>query len=271
MKSTLLILSLFLSVAANAQKENLNESRWHSGDNNRISDYKNVKKSGISYFLSNDNENIYLDLRIEGTEVQNVIIRQGMVLWIDMEGKLRKKLGVRFPVGSQKQLSHSKASQLELTTNPDGSPKTPLSMANTIELIGFTGEQERHFPSENADNFSATLKYDNDGVLCYKMRMPLAKLPVRNTKEGNGALPFTLGLEYGFAAETNKPGPSMNQASSSDNQSAGSRGGGRSGGGRSGRGGRMSIGSIGNNPETHNTEAGSELLWIKDIKLAASK
>jgi len=271
MKSSLLILSFFLCLAANAQKGNLNESRWHTGDDAGKSDYVTLKKSGVSYFLSNGNDNIYLYLRIEGAEVQNMIIRQGMVLWIDMEGKLRKKLGVRFPVGSQKQLAHSKASQLELTTNPDGSPKTPLSMANTIELIGFTGEQERHFPSENADNFSATVKYDNDGVLCYKMRMPVAKLPVRNTKEGNGAMPFTLGLEYGFASEINKPGPSMNQAASSDNQSAGSRGGGRSGGGRSGRGGRMAIGSIGNNHETHENEAGSELLWIKDIKLAASK
>jgi len=271
MKSSLLILSIFLCVAVNAQKGNQNEIRWHSGDNAGKSDYVSIKKSGISYFLSNDNDNIYLDLRIEGTEVQNMIIRQGMVLWIDMEGKQRKKLGVRFPVGSQKQLAHSKSSQLELTTNPDGSPKTPLSMANTIELIGFTSELERHFPSENADNFSGTIKYDNDGVLCYKMRMPVMKLPIRNSKEGNGAMPFTIGLEYGFAAETGKQGQAANRSASSDNPPAGSRGGGRSGGSRSGRGGRMSIGNLGNNPEIHESDAGAELLWIKDIKLAASK
>jgi hypothetical protein len=271
MKSHILIFSLFLCTALNAQKGNTVESKWYESDKQVKSDYVKIKKSGVAYSLSNDNDNIYLDLRIEGTEVQNLIIRQGLVLWIDMEGKLRKKLGVRYPIGSQKQLSHSRVSQLELTTNPDGSPKTPLSMANTIELIGFTGEQERHFPSENPDNFSGSVKYDNDGVLYYKMRIPLSKIPVRNAKKGNEAMLFALGLEYGFAVETNKPGPGANQPGSSDNQQQGSRGGGRSGGGRSSRGGRMPIGNIGNNPESHTSEAGSELLWIKDIKLAASK
>ena len=27
--------------------------------------------------------------------------------------------------------------------------------------------------------------------------MPVAKLPVRNSRDGSGAMPFTLGIEYG--------------------------------------------------------------------------
>jgi hypothetical protein len=271
MRSLLLIFLLFLCLSGFAQKGNPNESKWHARENISNTEYAAIKKSGISYFLSNDNDNLYLELKIEGIDVQNMIIHQGLVLWIDMEGKLRRKLGVRYPIGSQKKLSHSKASQPELATNPDGSPGSPLSMANTIELIGFIGEQVRHFASENPDNFSGSVKYDNNGVLYYKMRLPIAKLPLRNKKEGNGAMPFALGLEYGFKPEAGNQGAAANQPPASYNKKSVSRGSGRPVPGRPGRGEKISDENVGRNAKTNEYESGSELLWIKDIKLAASK
>ena len=77
------------------------------------------------------------------------------------------------------------------------SEETLISLANTIELIGFTRENERRFPSENADNCSGYVKVDNQGVLHYKMVIPITKLPVRNSKDASGAMPFNLGVEYG--------------------------------------------------------------------------
>ena len=64
-----------------------------------------------------------------------------------------------------------------------GSEDNPtVAMANTIELIGFISEQERHFPAANADNFNGMVKFDDSGKLFYRLVMPIAKLPVRNSK-----------------------------------------------------------------------------------------
>jgi hypothetical protein len=68
--------------------------------------------------------------------------------------------------------------------------------------------------------------------------MPVAKLPVRNSKEGNGAMPFTLGIEYGFPPVNNKPDEKMDSP---------------------------------RNARFQQTVAGSEMHWIKNVRLATSK
>lgn len=188
--------------------------------------------------MTNDNDNIYIDLKIEDPKSQEMILRKGLILWIDMEGKSLKKMGVRYPLGSQNQGSYNITGKSETAkkSEPDGS--SLLKMSNTIELIGFISEQERRFPSENPDNFRGSVKYDEDRSLHYKMVMPVAKLPVRNSKEGKGAMPFTLGIEYGFQKEADKPDGKLN---------------------------------TGRNTRALETKTGSELHWIKNVKLATSK
>jgi hypothetical protein len=274
MKSAFLILLFFLCSASYAQKESINSAKWHTSDKIDLSDYMQIKKKGLYWHVSNDNENIYLGLKVDGAEDQNLILQEGLIIWIDMNGKSEKKIGVRFPVGSQNQLNNNKAVQLAATTNPDGSPKSLISIANTIELIGFTEEEQRRFPSENPDNFTGSVRLDNNGNLTYKMKMPIAKLPVRNSKGGKGAMPFSLGIEYGFATEINKSGEKIINSSSSDNQPGKNRkadGTGRSSGVRNNRTGRSYTGNRMNSQEVNKPATGTEMYWIKDIRLATSK
>jgi hypothetical protein len=200
-----------------------------------------IRKTKLYCFLSNDNNNIYIDMKVADQEIQNRILKEGLTIWISMDGKEVKKMGVRFPIGSQNQGVHKKADLSENNKSQEGNLVTPLSLANTIELIGFTNEQARHFPSENYDNFRGSVKYDEKGTLYYKMIMPIAKLPVRNSRDGHGAMPFILGIEYGSLAMTNQSGENRGPAPSSVFHS-------RSSG-----------------------TGASELHWITDIKLATSK
>lgn len=243
MKTPLLILSLFVCAGLNAQKGSLNLSKWHFNDEIKASDYQSINKAKLYFFLSNDNDNIYIDMKVEDPGIQNRILKEGLTIWINMDGKSAKKMGVRFPMGSQNPAGR----------NPDGNLGTPLSLANTIEIIGFTNEEARHFPSENTDNFRGSVKFDREGTLYYKMVMPIAKLPVRNSKEGNGAMPFTLGIEYGLISPENKSGNHMSPPSSSTFPSGRSRG-------------AVSTSSNSNHPVIKPV-----LKWIKDIKLATSK
>jgi len=240
MKSSVLILSFFVCSSLNAQKGNLNLSQWHVSDEIKGSDYHLIRKTKLYCFLSNDNDNIYIDIKVEDQGIQNRILKEGLTIWISMDGKEEKKMGVRFPVGSQNQAVHKKSDPSENNTNPNGKPVTPLSLANTIELIGFTNEQERHFPSENRDNFRGSVKCDEEGIFYYKMIMPIAKLPVRNSREGHGTMPFIFGIEYG-SLPVNKPAENRGPAPSSVFHS-------------------------------HSSGAGaSELYWINNVKLATSK
>ena len=237
MKLSLLIVSVLIDTVVFAQNGNIIMSRWHNSDKVEMSDYQSVRKTGLYFYISNDNDNIYIDLKFDKPEDQRMILNEGLVLWINMDGKPVKIQGIRYPTGSQKPGMRSGAINSKDKANGNGDPEYLISMANSIEIIGFISEQERRFPSQNADNFRGSLRYDN-GILFYRLIMPVAKLPVRNSKEGNGAMPFTLGIEYGFPVDLNKPDEK---------------------------------GDIRRNPRVQQAAAGSEIQWIKNIKLATSK
>lgn len=273
MKTLVTILSLFACTSLNAQKAKLFLSSWRENGNaelNITSDkYSYSEKSKLYYFLSNDNDNIYVDMKFEDPGVQNRILKEGLIVWISMDGKHAKKMGVRFPIGSQYSGGRNELNMTGVKLNADGSIVTPVSMANTIELIGFANEEKRRFPSDNADNFRASVKYDNEGTLHYKMLMPIAKLPVRNSKDSDGAMPFTFGIEYGIVPVMKGPGGPVVPPSSSEPPAGGSRGGSR-GGGRSG-GGMPGVSGQVRNSNSAQTVMPSILLWIKNIKLATDK
>ncbi len=188
MKKLVLSLSALCCLMVFAQKGNSYQSTWDKSkpEDLKISaeKYSCSKKTGICYFMSNNTDNLVLEIEVKDIRVQNRILKEGMTLWINMDGKQVKGMGVRFPKGAG-------------NTGKEVNLITALSMANTIELIGFSGESERQFPSANADSFSGQITIDAFNVLKYRMVIPLTKIPLRNSKEANGTMPFCIGIEYG--------------------------------------------------------------------------
>jgi len=277
MKTLTILISFFFCINLNAQKGKLFLSNWHENENanmNLSSDkYSYFEKGKLYYYLSNDNDNIYIDVKIEDPGVQNRILKQGLIVWINMDSKLAKKMGIRFPIGSQYSGGRNEPNMPDVKINADGSIVTPLSLANTIELISFTNEEARRFPADNSDNFRGSVKYDNEGTLQYKMLIPIAKLPVRNSKDGDGAMPFTFGVEYGAVPLMNGPRGSGAPPSSrppSGESRGGSPGGGRPGGGAPGGRGQ-GMGTSGAGSVTSQNAIQPVLMWIKNIKLATDK
>ncbi len=238
---------------------------------NILSDeYIYYKKGKLYFLLSNDNANIYIAMKIEDTEVQNRILNQGLTIWVNMDKKPIKKMGIRFPVGSQN-------STVSAQNNPhdniksDGLQETPLALANTIELIGFKNEEVTRFPSNNIDNFRGSVKYDKEGTLHYYLVMPVAKLPFRNSKEGKGTMPFTFGIEYPDESVTDGPGDNEEPPAFSESPSGGSRSGSR-GGGKGATGGRnRSSSKVENDSDSSNKTTATMLIWIKNIELATDR
>jgi hypothetical protein len=241
MKSLAFILFLFLSVGLSAQSGSASLCRWHVSDKVLPSDYQFIKKAKLYYYLSNDYDNIYIDFKIEDPGVQRMILEEGLTIWINMDGKSAKKMGVRYPMGSQNKVGRNQNTRSENETNSSQQFDNPVLLANTIELIGFINEEVRHFSSENADNFRGSVKFDGQRILYYKMVMPITKLPVRNSKDGRSAMPFAIGIEFGYTPEMSKseknPGPPSSSSSKTGLHQSGT----------------------------------TELYWIKDITLASSK
>lgn len=212
MKSVAVISLFFICVILNAQNGDPNLSKWHNNDRIDRSDYLLIKKSKLYCSLSNDKDFVYINLMIPDREVSVRILEDGLTVWINMDGKQDRKMGVRFPIGSQNAANVKNQGAEDNIATED-----LVSQANTIELIGFISEQDRRFASQNSDNFRGAVKYSPNGDLYYRLVMPVAKLPFRNSKDGNGAMPFALGFEIGYIPPAGTKNQSKKESHSGSN------------------------------------------------------
>lgn len=73
---------LFVISGLNGQKGTLNLSKWHLSNEVKASDYQLINKVKLYCFLSNDNDNIYIDMKVEDAGVQDRILKEGLTIWI---------------------------------------------------------------------------------------------------------------------------------------------------------------------------------------------
>jgi hypothetical protein len=210
MKQFIWVLLILLTSELSGQSGKVYLSTWNSDGSAGIkisqSEWTYQKKGSFYYFISNDADKIFINIRIQDETVQLRLLREGMKLWVNMDDKPVKNLGVHFPLGSMNSTSKGKRSEQLSTDAAEVSILTSLSKATVIELIGFKGEQSR-LSADNPDSFSGSVKIDNNGWLNYYMILPIEKLPVRNSREGIGAMPFSFGVEFGIVAEKGKKTP----------------------------------------------------------------
>jgi hypothetical protein len=207
MRSIALIIVALFCLNLNGQKGKLFLSRWHAPGTEEAGmkpeDYSYYEKGKYYYSISNDNNSIYIDLRIADKGSQLRILKQGLIIWIDMDARLTKKMGIRFPIGSAASRGSKKSELPNDKFKNNSNTFTLLASADKIELIGFTGEEIRRIPANNSDNFRGSVTIDYEGVLHYELIMPSAKLPLRNDKKGEGTMPFNLAIEYGPSSDQN--------------------------------------------------------------------
>ena len=256
-----------------AQKENVITCKWNDGSGGSAfpgaSDYTSLKKGLVLYCISNDDKNIYVDLKFTESIEQGKILQMGSTLWINPDGRSRKVDGIRYPLGA-------KYSKVRINPGDNQSASSlispsPLALANTIELIGFKAAPDKRFPSNNQDNIRGSIKYDNDGNLLCNITIPITELPEGGKNPDNSRSPITFAVEYGappFIAEQQRSTESG--ASASPGGGGGGRSGGRSGGGGGSRGGSGGGSSLGSGPG-YQEKPQAEIIWIKKISLAEKK
>ena len=90
MKYIVTLIALAGSISISAQK-NTFQSKWQNNPSDEfklpVSEYIVAKKGKVQYYLSNDDMNIYLDMKIIETLEQIRILQDGLTLWINMDNK----------------------------------------------------------------------------------------------------------------------------------------------------------------------------------------
>jgi hypothetical protein len=282
MKKSVVIFMLTFCTVLSAQKESSYACHWRGNVNDdmrsMISDFQYSKTGRFYYYISNDRDNIYLDLRFFDKVIQNQVLVSGLTVWVNMDGKKAKKTGIKYPVGVR---GSRRPPSGEMPAGPKNRQRQatdrnmPLTPPNNIELIGFSETGPIEITSfEDASNFSGSVRFEKDGMW-YELKMPIDKLPALSNKDKNEKGSFLLGVSY-----TAIPAPGQGMSAGGPGGGYGGRSGGGGGGGGGGsRGGGMSGGSRpggGSGGGMGSAPGGSSaqtqlLVWIKDITLAAEK
>jgi hypothetical protein len=271
MRSAVTFLALTLCTCIFAQKDKSLNLNWHNKANENIkfrsSELQYSEKGKFYYNMSNDRDNMYIDLKIFDQDVQSEVLASGITVWINMDGKKLKKTGLRYPA-KQGRPDMAEAKNMQRPS------------AFKIELIGLGGTYNSFISPDEVNNFRGSFRLEPDGNMWYELIIPLSKLPERSSKKGNDDS-FILGISYAGIGSHRAGGGVGGPGAGAGNAMGGPGGGGSTGvprGGGGGRGGRGDGGGMsgpggGSDGEfgMQAPSASSVMVWFKNILFASER
>ncbi len=258
--------------------------KWQTGDFKQQTDtmllqsYNYNADNKVFYYISNDDKNIYLSLKLLDKTSQIKILRFGLTVWIDPKAKNNKNLGIKFPIeNNDPHFAFGKKATLD-------DKKLQLSQQSVeLELIGFNGEDSQIISSSDTNNVHGKLDLAKDTSLVYKLIIPVKCITSVTPFKDDDLL--SIGFESGFLeppkSDRSNEGFGMNGRGGFGGNMGGGRFGGGTGGGSGSMGGQGGYGGGGHsrsgnyNPEKmQQRKAEREELskpikfWIEKIMLA---
>jgi hypothetical protein len=196
----------------------------------------------VSIQLANDRSFLYLRLVTSDPAARTQIMRRGLVVWFDPEGKTKKRFGLKYPVveSSEEQLGsgryggHRQGAGDSGGSGSAGRGERPSDdsyrPADHIDILSSNKDDERSLTLDHASGIEAAARVDQ-GTLVYELKVPLARSDEHPYAIGTGP-----GKTIGIGLETPKV-----EHTSHDEGGRGYGGGGGygHGGGMGGRGGGM--------------------------------
>jgi len=229
--------------------------------------YYNQDKQ-LNYALANDQDNLYMAIRINDRSEQIRVLRAGLTLGIDTRGKKKETFTMTFPVGDQSPQGMAETAQDLQSGNSDIKQedheelmKAKLTKLREIEVTGFKDIESETMTTSNTYGFKVAIDYDKDGNLVYEAAIPLKFFHSDDLFKNEWAFNFKIN-------GITKPGQDKNSGNHDGMTRGGSGGlGGGGGGGRGrmggGRGSRMGGGGGNNAPVDHSELSKSVDFWEK--------
>jgi len=267
---------VFLTISGiNAQKIGVYQCKWHaviSADDEEglINQMQFNEKSQFLFFISNDEENLYVDIIQADKAAVQKIMRFGLTTWFNPEGKHKKGIGIQFPVAAEENSEPS-------FKREKGGDRKEMMLAmmarknQEMVLIGFGGKGEQKVIDPRIDSsFHGQVKMMEGGRIHVSLVLPLEKLGRGNIETLN--YPFSVGFETGYL-DLNREGMT---AGAGQGQGGGEMhgGGGMYGGGGPPPGGGTGTQVTGTNQQQQQQQpdiselASPSKLWISEVSLA---
>lgn len=202
----------------------------------------------LNYTLTNDDDKIYLCVRIVDELSQAKVVRNGLNIWFDTLAKKNKQCGILFPVPDknadeyQQESSSESSSRKKQGGNLDGIKKKFLQQANQMQLTGFkSGIPDFLAASTNEYGINVSINWDVNNIMIYEAAIPFKtfykdKLVAKDSLKN---IDFSMTIP-GFPAPEKKDDGSSNASGGVPGGGAGGGMGGMGGGGMGGRGGMNS-------------------------------
>jgi len=193
------------------------------------------KEKQLNYGLANDQDNLYMAIRVNDRSEQIRILRAGLTLSIDTRGKKKESFTITFPVGDQSAEGMAETAQDLQGGNSDVKQedrdelmRARLTKLREIRVTGFKDIESETITTSNTYGFKVAIDYDKDGYLVYEAAIPLKFFHADDITKTEWAFNFKIN---GITRPgQHKDGPEQ------EGMTRGG-GGGMGGGGRGGRGG----------------------------------
>jgi hypothetical protein len=206
--------------------------------------YYNQDKQ-LNYSLANDQDNIYMAIRINDRSQQIRVLRAGLTLSIDTRGKKKETFSITFPVGDQsigdqiQEASDLQGSNDVTQQDRDDLASARLTKLREIRVVGFKDIEGETITTSNTYGIKTAIDYDKDGNLVYEAAIPLKFFHADDPAKSEWAFNFKInGITHKGATPSSPDGDSPAHAGGRGGGMGGGRGG--HGGGRGGRGGGSS-------------------------------
>lgn len=207
--------------------------------------YYNPEKQ-LNYALANDQDNLYLAIRINDRSEQIRVLRSGLTISIDTRGKKKESFSITFPVGDlgpgdlAEQADDLQGKTDVTQEDRDELMRARLTKLREIRVSGFKDIEGETITTSNTYGIKTAINYDKDGNLVYEAAIPLKFFHADDIAKNEWAFDFKINgiVRHNQNANTEQGGPSR-----AGRGGGGFAGGGGRGGHGGGRGGHMGGGS----------------------------
>lgn len=207
------------------------------------------KDKQLNYSLANDQENLYMAIRINDRSEIIRVLRAGITLSIDTRGKKKESFSITFPVGDQNPNAFAQpADDLQGKTDITQEDRDELAQARLtrlreIRVSGFKDIEGETITTSNTYGIKTAIDYDKDGYLVYEAAIPLKFFHVDDLTKNEWAFNFKINGITRRAPNNNNSDQEGPGRAGRGGGGFGGGGGGRGGRGGGGRGGRMGGGN----------------------------
>jgi hypothetical protein len=231
MKSAHIIILILLSTTLAYSQPKEYTCKWHSDKYEYIEGISNLEylydsEQKVFSMISNDDENLYINLKFVDNAMQRKILEFGLTIWIDPAGKRKKKLELKYPLEKMMDRPENPGNE-KRGMGDDGfgnKMEELINLSDEIEIIGFDGSEEiQSVYAGNEEGIRGLLINNQDDELVYQLCIPINELKL---SEPVNEASISILMESGY----------MEMQNSFESGSGGGPGGGGPGGGGPGGG-----------------------------------